>query len=61
MVIEVTGLLGLIILILDIWAIVKTVESGSTTGSKVLWIFLILMMPVVGFLIWLIFGPKNSS
>ena len=56
--IEVTGLLGLIILILDIWAIVKTIDSGTTTGSKVLWILLILLLPVFGFVLWLLLGPK---
>lgn len=59
MVIEVTGIVGIIVLILDIWAIVNTVESSNSTGSKVLWIFLILMMPVVGFLLWLLLGPKK--
>lgn len=56
--IEVTGLLGFIILILDIWAIVKTIDSGTTTGSKVLWILLILLLPVFGFILWLLLGPK---
>ena len=45
--IEVTGLLGLIVLVLDIWAIVKTVDSRNTTGIKVFWILLILMLPVL--------------
>ncbi len=58
--IEVTGLLGLIVLVLDIWAIVKTLDSTSSTGTKVFWILLILMLPVLGLIIWLIFGPKRS-
>lgn len=57
--IEVTGLLGLIVLVLDIWAIVKTVDSGNTTGAKVFWILLILMLPVLGFIIWFIFSSKT--
>ncbi len=56
--IEVGGILGLIVLVLDIWAIVKTVQSGASTGAKVLWILVILIFPVVGFLAWLLFGPK---
>lgn len=58
--IEVGGLLGLIILVLDIWAIIKTIESGSSTGSKVLWVLLILVLPVLGFILWLLLGPKKS-
>lgn len=57
--IEVGGIFGLIILILDIWAIVKTVGSGASTGAKVLWIVIILLLPVLGLLLWLLFGPKS--
>ena len=58
--IEVGGILGLIVLIADIWAIVKTFESHSSTGSKVLWIVLILFLPVLGLIIWLIAGPRRQ-
>lgn len=53
------GLFGLIILVLDIWAIVKTVESGAETGIKVLWIVLILVLPVLGLVLWALFGPRR--
>lgn len=59
--IEITGLLGLIILVLDIWAIVKTIDSGASTGAKVLWVLLILVLPVLGFILWLLLGPKGRS
>ncbi|MFZ0468646.1 MAG: PLD nuclease N-terminal domain-containing protein [Thiogranum sp.] len=58
--IEFGGLLGLIILVLDVWALVKTVQSGADTGAKVLWIVLIIILPVLGFILWLLFGPKGS-
>lgn len=57
--IEVGSLLGLIILVLDIWAIIKTIESDGTTGVKVLWVLLILVLPVLGFILWLLLGPKK--
>ncbi|WP_428700045.1 PLDc N-terminal domain-containing protein [Stappia sp.] len=59
--IEVGGLLGLIILVLDVYAIVKTVGSGSSTGSKVVWVVLILLLPVIGFLLWLVAGPSRPA
>jgi hypothetical protein len=59
--IEVGGLLGLIILIADIWAIVKTIESPTTTGSKVLWIVFILLLPILGLLVWLVAGPRRRK
>lgn len=57
--IEIGGLLGLLLLIANVWAIVKTVQSRASTGAKVLWIVLILLLPLLGFLIWLLFGPKG--
>jgi hypothetical protein len=48
---------GLIVLVLDIWAIYKIVTSGASGMSKNLWSLLILILPVVGFIIWLIAGP----
>ncbi len=56
--IEVGGLLGLLILIADVWAIVKTVQSGASTGAKVFWIVLILLLPILGLVIWLLAGPR---
>ena len=59
--IEIGGILGLVILIADIWAIVKTFESSSSTGTKVFWIVLILFLPVLGLIIWLIAGPRSRK
>ena len=57
--IEVHGLLGLILLIADVWAIVRIVQSAAGTGSKVIWIVVILLLPLLGLLLWLLFGPKD--
>ena len=59
--IEVGGLFGLIVLVLDIYAIVKIVGSGASTGAKVLWILLILVLPIVGFILWLLLGPSRPA
>jgi hypothetical protein len=52
------GFIGFIILVLDIWALVRILQSGASTGVKVLWIVIILFLPVLGFLLWLLVGPK---
>lgn len=54
------GIIGLIILIADIYAILKTFQSGASTGGKLLWTLIILIFPVVGFILWLIAGPKGG-
>jgi len=55
------GILGIIILALDIWAIIKILASPASTGAKVLWILLILLLPVVGLIIWLVAGPRGVT
>lgn len=57
--IEVGGLLGLLWLIVVVYAIVKTAGSSAGTGSKVLWIVLILVLPVIGVIVWFLLGPKR--
>lgn len=57
---EYSGLFGLLVLIADIWAIINVVGSSTTTGKKVLWTVLILLLPVVGFIIWLVAGPRSQ-
>lgn len=54
------GILGLIVLALDIWAIISIVSSSNSVGSKVLWTLLVLILPVIGFIIWLIMGPRAN-
>jgi len=45
-------------LILDVWAIITIFQSGASTGAKVLWIVLILVLPLLGLIIWYFAGPK---
>jgi len=57
--IEIGGPIGLIILILDVWAIINVVGSGASNGKKLIWVVLILVLPILGFVIWLFAGPRN--
>ena len=52
------GIIGLIILALDIWAIVTIIQGGGPTDKKVLWIVLILILPVVGLILWLLLARR---
>lgn len=54
------GLVGLIILVLDIWAVVNVLKSSATGGAKMLWVLLIVLLPVFGLIIWLIAGPRGN-
>ncbi len=58
---EVSGLLGLLLLAALIYAILKIAQSSATTGMKVIWILVVLLFPVVGLIIWFLFGPGGKS
>jgi hypothetical protein len=57
--IEINGLFGLIILIADIYAIISVVNSPASTGKKVGWCLLILILPVLGWIVWFFAGPRS--
>ncbi len=51
---------SLIVLIADIWAIVNIFQSSASTGTKVGWTLIVLLLPVLGFILWFFLGPKSS-
>jgi len=59
--VQVFGLLGLIVLIADVYAIIRIAGSGARLGSKIGWILLILFLPLVGLMIWAFFGPERPA
>lgn len=58
---ELTGFGGVVILALDLWAIISVFGSAASTGRKVIWTLLIVLLPVLGFILWLLFGPRAAS
>lgn len=57
--IDVTGIGGFVLLVLDLWAIISVIGARAGTGTKVIWILVILFLPLLGFIAWLIFGPRS--
>jgi hypothetical protein len=54
-------LFALLVLVADVWAILNVFQSNESTGSKALWILLILILPLLGFIVWYFAGPKSAS
>lgn len=54
------GVVSLLVLVLALFAIVKCLQSGAPTGTKVLWILLILILPLIGAILYLLLGPKGG-
>jgi succinate dehydrogenase/fumarate reductase cytochrome b subunit len=55
------GLWGLLVLVADVWAIINIFQSTTTTAKKVLWTVLVIVLPVLGFLLWLVLGPRAGQ
>ena len=58
--VEIRGIVGLLILAADVWAIINISQSGASTGRKVAWIVLVLVLPVVGLVIWFLLEPRTG-
>lgn len=58
---RVQGLFGLIVLVLDVWAIINVVQSNESMMKKAIWVVVILLLPLLGFLLWIIVGPRKGS
>jgi hypothetical protein len=55
-----SGLFGILVLAADIWALVNVFGSRSSNVAKVVWAVMILVLPVLGFIIWLLAGPRSE-
>jgi len=55
------GILATLILIADIYAIYNVLTSRTSGLAKILWTVGIVVFPVVGFVIWLVMGPRNTA
>jgi hypothetical protein len=56
-----SSLWGILVLVADIWAIVNIFQSSASTERKVLWTVLVILLPVLGFIIWLFAGPRTGK
>ena len=50
-------LLWLVVTILDIIAIVSILKSSADSGTKLLWIVLVILLPVIGMVLYFLMGP----
>ena len=51
-----SSLIGVLILVLDILVIVSVLTGSGTTGHKILWTAIILLLPLVGLVLYALLG-----
>jgi len=57
-----SGPLAIVVLVLDILAVAYVWRSGIEVGRKVVWSFVILLLPVVGLIMWAVAaGPFGKA
>ena len=55
------ALIGLVVLIADVYAIVKIFQSSADTTKKIVWLVIVLLLPVIGVVAWYFAGPGGRS
>jgi hypothetical protein len=55
------GLLGLLILVLDVYAIYLIWTSSGETGTKLVWTIVVLLLPVLGPILYLVLGRAAKA
>ena len=53
-------IIATIIFALDVWAIASIINSNESNGTKLIWILLVALLPVLGLIIWWFAGPKAN-
>ena len=49
-----------IIFALDVWAIASIINSGESNMTKLIWILVVALLPVLGLILWWFAGPKAN-
>ena len=55
------SLVGVVVLLLDIYAIVSVLLGRSGAMRKLLWIALILLLPILGMALYFLIGRKSAD
>ena len=50
------GIVGLLILVLDVYVIMQILNGGGDAGKKLLWIILVLLLPLLGPILYYALG-----
>ena len=54
------GLLGVLILAGDVWAIINIFQSSVSNEKKLLWILAVALLPILGLILWYFLGPRDG-
>ena len=56
-----SGIVGLLILAGDIWAILIIFQSSVSNEKKLIWILVVVLLPLLGLILWYFLGPRDGK
>jgi hypothetical protein len=54
-------LLAVLVFVLDIIAIVSILKSSADSGTKILWMLLVILLPFIGMILYFAMGPGRRG
>jgi hypothetical protein len=54
-------LMGLLTLLLVIWALIGILQASAAPVEKLLWVVIVLIVPIIGFVLWYLIGPGSKA
>lgn len=55
------GIIGVLILIGDIWALINILQSSAANDKKLLWVVVVILLPLLGLILWFFLGPRDRT
>jgi succinate dehydrogenase/fumarate reductase cytochrome b subunit len=55
------GVVGVLILIGDIWAIINILQSSVSNEKKLIWTIAVVLLPLLGLILWFFLGPRGGK
>lgn len=54
------GIVGVLIVAGDIWAILNISQSAVSNEKKLVWILAVVLLPLLGLILWYFLGPRST-
>jgi phospholipase D-like protein len=51
----------ILVTVFDVIAIVSLLKSGADTGTKILWLLVIILLPLLGMILYFLMGPGRRK
>lgn len=55
------GLIGVLVLVGDVWAIINIFQSSVSNEKKLIWTVAVVLLPLLGLILWYFLGPRSSK